>query len=182
MLMSKLMRVYGTVGGMCFLLLSVSPVKANPFDALNRAINGVNSTIHNTRGTVDATHGTVNSLRNLLGTSGGSAGSTRRESGGDEELDMAEVFDLYQGWYVGLPVTDREIVAWLVTEHASGSSTSFEDISSSDWFKEKPLQQQQRVGELFFKFGAIVEAVGDQRDSFLGYAFCVNGGSQNCAQ
>lgn len=188
--MLKLTKIAASgLSGLVLFLSIGQPAQAGPFDEINRTIQGVNGTIRDFRGTVENTGATVNSLRSLLGTPGSGSNSenssrqSQQQSNSAPALDAAdmnEVFALYRNWYTAMPTSDRTVVAQLVTAYASGSRPSFSSFSANDWFQQMPLQQQQRAGELFFKFQKIMDTVGNQRDSFLAYAFCVNSGSQSC--
>jgi hypothetical protein len=140
---------------------------AGPFNILRE----VTGTINEIRGGVRATQGAVDDLSNVLGIDG-------KASNSDDPTE--QVLDIYQSWYQNLAAPDKEIVSWLVMQYARNQQVTFENLSSTEWFLQKSLQDQQKVGGLFFKVNQIVEATGGEKNRFLAFAFCVNGGGQEC--
>ncbi|MEQ9356796.1 MAG: hypothetical protein RIG63_29775 [Coleofasciculus chthonoplastes F3-SA18-01] len=60
---------------------------------------------------------------------------------------------------------------------------TFETLSTTEWFLQQSMQDQQKIGGLFFKVNQILEGVeetGGERNRFLAFAFCVNSGGQDC--
>lgn len=162
---------YSSVFLFSAICLSSLPSLANPFGSIERTLNGINGTINGVNGTVNNTTRTIDNLNNVLGIDG-------RSSNSDDPTE--QVLDIYQTWYKGLSASDQEIVSWLVMEYARNNAVTFETLSTSEWFLQKNLQEQQKVAALFFKVNEIVTATGGEKSRFLAFAFCVNSGGQEC--
>ncbi|UBF29340.1 hypothetical protein K9N68_16785 [Kovacikia minuta CCNUW1] len=145
------------------------------FTTIDRAINTIDRTINKVEGTVQFATAAVNRLTKLLDIKPTSSGSS--VSG---NTTTEQVLNIYQTWYKGLSAPEQEIISWLVMEYARDREVTFATISSSEWFMQKPLQQQQLIGGLFFKLNEIVKVVSNEKSKFLSFAFCVNSGGQGC--
>lgn len=152
---------------------------ANPLRAINKVLNEVdrtNNTIRRTNYTIKDTNNNVDSLSNTLGISPSNLNSSSNNNDSTEQ-----VLQIYETWYKSLSPSDREIVSWLVMENARNQSVTFETISNSEWFLQKPIEEQSQIGGLYFKLDEVIKATGDDKGRFLAFAFCVNGGGDNCA-
>ena len=158
----------------CLLLSFQTGASANPFGGIINTINQVNGTINSVDRTINGTAYTINSLRDTLGISGG--------GDADENDPTAQVMSLYESWHSDLSPTEQETVAWLVMEHARNQGVSFDTISQSDWFLQKPVAEQSQVAATFFKLQSLLDASAQDSNRFLGYAFCVNAGGGGCVK
>jgi hypothetical protein len=172
--MSRLSNVYLPIGlaAFCAISFRASVASAGFLDSVNSVIRGVNNTTETVRGTAY----TVNNLNSLLGISPGQ----NNRGNGDSAASIDQVLGVYETWYKGLPEADKGIVSQFVMAYATEQTPTFATIAGSDWFKTKTPQEQQKVGELFFKFNQIVQASASDKNQFLSFAFCVNNGSPNC--
>ncbi|MBD2028198.1 hypothetical protein [Leptolyngbya sp. FACHB-711] len=177
----KLLVVAG-VSSIISLGFAQMPASADPLSGLtnmlntiNRAVGSVDSTVQQLDGTVKNVSGTVDNLTRTLGL------QSRGSGGSVSEADTTkQILDIYQEWYKQLNPPEQEIISWLVMEFARGREVTFDTISSTEWFQQKPLQEQQLIGSLVFKLNEITKASANEKDRFLTYAFCVNSGSSNC--
>ncbi|MEN8443877.1 MAG: hypothetical protein ABG776_02570 [Cyanobacteria bacterium J06555_13] len=161
------------VSAACILAFTPISVSANPFNNILNTINGVNNTVNSIDNTINGTRYTINSLSETLGINSDAAG------GGDDPT--GQVLQLYQAWYTDLEPTEQETVSWLVLENAKGQVVTFDTVSSSDWFLQKPVEEQSQVASTFFKLQSLLDASAQDRNRFLGFAFCVNSGNEDCA-
>lgn len=164
----------GLASAACVLVAMQSSVLANPFGGILNTINQVNGTINAVDRTINGTAYTINSLSETLGISGGDVGN--------EDDPTAQVMSLYQTWHSGLAPAEQETVSWLVMEHARNQGVTFDTISESDWFLQKPATEQSQVAATYFKLQSLLDASAQDSNRFLGYAFCVNAGSADCAK
>lgn len=178
---SKLLVIFGVPSIVSFGFTQM-PASANPFSGINdlfntidRTVNEVDSTIRQIDGTVRNVSGTIDNLTHTLGLESRDSRGSVSEAG-----TTNEILDIYQEWYEKLTPPEQEIISWLVIEHARDREVDFNTISSSEWFLQKPLQEQQLISSLFFKLNEIMKAVANEKDRFLTYAFCVNSGSSTC--
>jgi hypothetical protein len=162
-----------------FLILSTSlitvvkPAQANPFGFLNdinRSINGVNDGVNGIRGTQANATGTLGNLSNLLGLS-------KPETPVDPNT---QILDIYARWYVSMAPAEKEILNWLTTQYAEDKPIVFTTFSKSPLYKSMNAQTKTKASAIFFKYSEVIKAVGPQKDKFLAFSFCVNGGSTNC--
>jgi hypothetical protein len=158
--------------------LSERPAQAGPFDFLdqiNKTVNDVNGTVNGIKGTGANTNNAIGNLTDLLGVgkSAAPAASAAADAG-------TQVIGAYGEWYKTMSPADKEIVAALTSEYAEQGAVSFNAFKASDLYKGKSTQDKQKASALFFKFSEVVKAVGHQKDKFLAYAFCVNGGGTSC--
>ncbi len=152
----------------------IRPAQANPFgflDDINRNVNGVNNTVNSVRGTQQNTSNTLGNLSNFLGI-------------GQQASSLADpntqILDIYSKWYTSMTPADKEIVNWLTSQYAEDMPISFAAFSKSPLYKKRSAQDKPKASAVFFKFSEVVKNVGPQKDKFLAFAFCVNGGSTNC--
>lgn len=100
----------------------------------------------------------------------------------DADDQTGQVLQVYQVWYEDLEPADQENVSWLVMQQAQNQDVSFETISASDWFLQKPPAEQSQAASNFFKLQNITEATADESSRFYAFAFCVNGGGGESCQ
>lgn len=164
----------GLISATCVVLATQMSASANPFGELLNTVNRVNNTVYYLDRTINGTAYTINSLSNTLGLnlSGDNSISETDETG--------QVLQVYQLWYEDLSASEKENVSWLVMEHARNQAVSFDTVSSSDWFMQKPATEQSQAAATFFKLENIIEATAQDRSRFLAFAFCVNGGGTSC--
>ncbi len=160
------------------LALYQTAASANPFRIIEDALNTINrgaSTLDNTTNTLNRANSSVDRLLDSLGLSSDEAGNSLGDSGSTDQ-----VLAVYEAWYGTLSTTDKETVSWLIMQHARNQTVTFETISTTDWFMQKPIAEQSQVSSVFFKLQQVIDASADDRDRFLAFAFCVNSGAQNC--
>ena len=167
---------FAGLASVAFILLSVQyAAYANPFRGVLDAINGVNNTIQSIDSTINGTRYTVNSLANTLGVDLKSSGNSISET-----ESTKQVLQIYEIWYRGMSPEEKETTSWLIMEHARNRSVTFDTISTSEWFLQKPIEQQSKVGATFYKLQSIIEATAQDRNRFLAFAFCVNSSNVKC--
>lgn len=154
-----------------------APASAGGFGDIINTINRVNNTVYSLDRTINGTAYTINSLSETLGLNLGSNSDSI-----DAEDPTGQVLQVYQLWYDGLPAADQETVSWMVMQQAQNQAVTFDTISTSDWFLQKPPAQQSQAAANFFKLQNIVEATAQDRSRFLAFAFCVNGGGGESCQ
>jgi hypothetical protein len=152
----------------------VSPARAGFLDGINDALRGVNNTVNSIQGTQQQTTGTLGNLTNLLGIGGQPANN------GAPVDSTAQVLDIYAKWYMGVTPAEKEIVNLLTTSYAEDAPMTFAAFSKTPAYKDKDAQGKSQASAIFFKFSEVIKAIGPQKDKFLAYAFCVNGGGKNC--
>jgi hypothetical protein len=152
-----------------------SPVQAGPFDflnSINSTVNDVNNTVNGIKGTQQNTGSAIGNLTNLLG-----IGQPASNNSGDP---TAQVLQVYSKWYSSVTPVDKEIVNMLTTQYAEDTPMTFAAFSKTPFYKGKDAQSKSQASATFFKFSEVIKAVGPQKDKFLAYAFCVNGGGKDC--
>jgi hypothetical protein len=155
------------------LIALATPAQANPFGFLNQvneALGGVNHTVNTVRGTGQHATGTLGNLSNLLGIA--------QPSNAPADPNV-QIMDIYAKWYGGMTPADKEIVNLLITQYAEDLPLTFANFSRTPLYKSKSAQDKPKASTTFFKFLDLVKAV-PQKDKFLAFAFCVNGGSSSC--
>lgn len=162
----------GFISATCLLVTTQAPASAGFWNVLD-SINQVTNTINYLDNTINGTAYTLNSLGNTLGLN-----LSDRQDSINAEDPTGQVLQVYQIWYEELPTADQETVSWLVMQHAQNQSVTFETISNSDWFLQKTPTEQSQVAANFFKLQNIIEATAQEKNRFLAFAFCVNGGGQ----
>jgi hypothetical protein len=160
--------------------LSESPAQAGPFDFLNQinsTVREVNGTVNGIKNTGTETNSAIGNLTDLLG-----VGKSPAPAAGAAAVDpAAQVNGAYGAWYKGMSPTEKEIANALTSEYAEKGALDFAAFKSSDLFKAaKTSKEKQAASALFFKYAEVVKVVGPQKEKFLAYAFCVNGGSTTC--
>lgn len=161
------------------LLMTQTAASANPFrnlgnifnNQIQRSVEGVVN-----RGTNAITTGAEQALFDALNLN---PSSVNNSSGNANSGD--QVLRIYEAWYGSLSDTDKETVSWLIMQHARNQTVTFETISSTEWFMQKPIAEQSQVASVFFKLQQVIDASANDRGRFLAFAFCVNSGTQNCA-
>ncbi|MGC1307682.1 MAG: hypothetical protein WA885_10660 [Phormidesmis sp.] len=161
------------VSATCILLSTQVSASANPFGGILDAVNQVNRTVNSVDRTINGTRYTINSLSETLGLNSSAAGNS--------DDPTTQVLQLYQSWYKDLDASEQETVSWLVMENAKNQVVGFDTVSSSDWFLQKPAADQSQVAATFFQLQSLLDASAQDRNRFLGFAFCVNSGSESCA-
>jgi hypothetical protein len=160
-----------------FVALSPRPAQAGPFDFLNQingSVNEVNNTVNGIKGTGANTNSAVGNLSDLLGVGKSSTPATAAADTG------TQVLGVYADWYKAMSPADKEIINTLTSEYAEQGSVSFTTFKATDLYKSKTSADKQKASALFFKYSEVIKAVGPQKDKFLAFAFCVNGGGTNC--
>ncbi|MCG6137059.1 MAG: hypothetical protein MET45_20900 [Nostoc sp. LLA-1] len=167
--MSKILKSSLTLCLTALILSSLyqRPASANPF----RFLQDINNTIRTIDSTVKTTNTSIQNLSNTLGI---------QSPGTNSKDPTQQLLGVYETWYKGLSSSDQEIVAWLVMQHAKSQTVTFETISNSEWFLQKPITDQSQVSSLFFKLQQVIDASAHERSRFLSFAFCVNSGGNNC--
>ncbi|MEM9091847.1 MAG: hypothetical protein AAGC93_24305 [Cyanobacteria bacterium P01_F01_bin.53] len=166
----------GILSASLVLVCTTSPASANPFSGILNTINEVNRTIRSTDNAINQTTNNLEGLTNTLGISFGSS-----DNGTLSETESTDqVLQIYKTWYNGLSSVDQETVSWLVMEHARNQAVTFDTVAGSEWFQQKPIAEQSQVSATFFKLQEIINASAEDRNRFLGFAFCVNGGGETC--
>jgi len=165
----------GLVSVTCMVLSVQAAAYANPLQGILDTINDVNNTIRSFDSTINGTSYTVNSLAETLGIDISSSSNSISEA-----ESTKQVLQIYEIWYGDMSPEEQETVSWLVMEHARNQSVTFDTISTSEWFLQKPIGGQSQVAATFFKLQSIIEATAQDRNRFLAFAFCVNGGSNSC--
>lgn len=175
MILKRSLTGFASITGI-FLSTQVA-VYANPFNSIINTINSVNSTIRSLDSTINGTSHTINSLTDTLGIS---LDSDKANSISEAE-STEQVLQVYEIWYGDISPEEQEIVSWLVMEHARNQTVTFDTIATSDWFLQKPVQEQSQVSATFFQLQNIIDATAQDRNRFLAFAFCINSGNENCA-
>lgn len=76
---------------------------------------------------------------------------------------------------------EKEIANALTSEYAEKGALDFGAFKAGELYKAaKTSQQKQAASALFSKYAEVVKVVGSQKEKFLAFAFCVNGGSTTC--
>jgi hypothetical protein len=150
----------------------VRPAQAGPFDFLN----GINSTINQVNGTVNGVrevHGNTNSTLNNLGGLGTLLGIGPSAPSND-------IRDIYASWYETMSPSEKEVVKALITEFAEDKILGFSNFKKTPEYSRLSSQAKSSASSIFFKFKEVSTAAQPQKDSFLAFAFCVNGGAKKC--
>ena len=160
--------------------LSERPAQAGPFDFLNQinnTIREVNGTVNGIKNTGAETNSAIGNLTDLLG-----VGKSAAPAPGTAAVDStAQVNGTYGAWYKGMSPAEKEIANALTSEYAEKGALDFAAFKATDLFKAaKTSQEKQAASALFFKYAEVVKVVGPQKEKFLAFAFCVNGGSTTC--
>ena len=160
--------------------LSQRPAQAGPFDFLNQinnTVREVNGTVNGIKNTGAETNSAIGNLTDLLG-----VGKSAAPAAGVAAADpAAQVNGAYGAWYKGMSPAEKEIANALTSEYAEKGALDFAAFKSTDLFKAaKTSQEKQAASALFFKYAEVVKVVGPQKEKFLAFAFCVNGGSTTC--
>ena len=157
--------------------LHQSPAQANPFgflDQINKTVNDVNGTVNSVKGTSANTGSAIGNLTNFLGIGASSAPAANADP-------ATQVNGAYAAWYKGMTPAEKEIANALTSEYAEKGVLDFATFKSTDLYKAaKTSQEKQAVSSMFFKYSEVVKAAAPQKDKFLAFAFCVNGGSTTC--
>jgi protein tyrosine/serine phosphatase len=151
------------------------PAQAGSFDFLNdinNAAKDVNDTVNSVKGTQQNTSNTLGNLTNFLG-----IGQVDNSNSGDP---TDRLLDIYSKWYISVSPEDKETINLLTTKYAEDTPITFADFTKSPTYQAKDTRGKSQSSALFFKFNEVVKTVGPQKDKFLAYAFCVNGGGKNC--
>ena len=160
--------------------LSELPAQAGPFDFLNQinnTVREVNGTVNGIKNTGAETNSAIGNLTDLLG-----VGKSAAPAPGAAAADSAaQVNGAYGAWYKGMSPAEREIANALTSEYAEKGALDFAAFKSTDLYNAaKTSQEKQAASALFFKYAEVVKVVGPQKEKFLAFAFCVNGGSTTC--
>jgi hypothetical protein len=171
--MSAFMLLAATSG----IAISQKSAQAGPFDFLNQinnTVNEANHTINTVKGTGANTNSAIGNLTDLLG-----VGKSTTPAAANAD-SATQVLSVYADWYKAMSPAEKEIVNALTSDYAEQGTVNFATFKASDLYKGKTSQEKQKASALFFKYSEVVKAVGPQKDKFLAFAFCVNGGATNC--
>ena len=161
--------------------LSELPAQAGPFDFLNQinnTVREVNGTVNGIKNTGAETNSAIGNLTDLLGVGKSAAPAAGATAAADP---AAQVNGAYGAWYKGMSPAEKEIANALTSEYAEKGALDFAAFKATDLFKAaKTSQEKQAASALFFKYAEVVKVVGPQKEKFLAFAFCVNGGSTTC--
>lgn len=160
--------------------LSERPAQAGPFDFLNQinnTVREVNGTVNGIKNTGAETNSAIGNLTDLLG-----VGKSAAPAAGAPAADpAAQVNGAYGAWYKGMSPAEKEIANALTSEYAEKGALDFGAFKAGELYKAaKTSQEKQAASALFFKYAEVVKVVGPQKEKFLAFAFCVNGGSTTC--
>jgi len=161
------------------LLITQTAASANPFGNLGNILNNqVQRTVERivNRGTNTITTGVEQALFDTLNLNPNAVNNSSGNAGSNDQ-----VLRIYEAWHGTLSSTDKETVSWLIMQHARNQTVTFETISSTEWFMQKPIAEQSQVASVFFKLQQVIDASASDRGRFLAFAFCINSGTQNCA-
>jgi hypothetical protein len=150
------------------LLLNSFKAKADIFSDLDR----INQSVNEAKKNVENTGSTLNGLGGMLG-----IGKNGNNSGSVDS--NTQVLNVYADWYKVMSPLDRDVARMLTTEYAEKGSLDFTTFKATKFYTSSTIEQRQKISAVFFKFNEIVKAV-QQKDKFLAFAFCVNGGSTSC--
>jgi hypothetical protein len=155
--------------------ISSKSAQAGPFDFIDQ-INGkakeLNSTVNDLRQTGENTKSAIGNLSDLLG--------VRKSSTPSSADPNVQALGIYADWYKEMSPSEKEIVNVLTTEYAEKGAIDFASFKATDLYKSKPAAQKTKASALFFKYNELIKAIAPQKDKFLAFAFCVNGGGTNC--
>jgi hypothetical protein len=155
----------------------VKPAQAGPFDFLNNinnTINQVNGAINGVKDTQSNANNALSGLTNLLGIGGSNSNSGSAASAAND------IRDIYANWYGNMSAAEKEVVRALVNDFAEDKVTSFADFKKTSDYSRLTPQAKDSASSIFFKFSEVTKAAKPQKDSFLAFAFCMNGGSKKC--
>ncbi len=163
--------------------LAERPAQAGPFDFLdqiNKSVRDVNGTVNGIKNTGAETNNAIGNLTDLLGV-GKSAAPAAGTAAGATADPSAQVNTAYASWYQGMSPAEKEIANALTSEYAEKGALSFAAFKASDLYKAtKTPKEKQAASALFFKYSEVVKVAAPQKDKFLAFAFCVNGGGTSC--
>jgi hypothetical protein len=151
----------------------VRPAQAGPFDFLN----GINNTINQVNGTVNGVrdvHGNTNSTLSNLGGLGNLLGI------GSSSTSSNDIRDVYASWYGTMSSAEKEVVKVLVNEFAEDKVSSFAEFKKIPEYSRLSAPAKATASSIFFKFKEVSKAAQPQKDNFLAFAFCMNGGAKKC--
>ena len=161
--------------------LSQRPAQAGPFDFLhqiNNTVREVNGTVNGIKNTNAEASSAISNLTDLLGVGKSAAPAAGAAAAADP---AAQVNGAYGAWYKGMSPAEKEIANVLTSEYAEKGALDFGAFKASQLYKAaKTSREKQAASALFFKYAEVVKVVGPQKEKFLAFAFCVNGGSTTC--
>ncbi|NJR75670.1 MAG: hypothetical protein HC773_22745 [Scytonema sp. CRU_2_7] len=148
--MSKLCKFWAAFGMFALCSgLNQTPVSANPFNAINRTLYNINNTVNSVDHTVRNTNGTVKNLSDTLGIQSNEPGTSTTNTNNNAQSNTKQILGIYHTWYKSLSPSDQETVAKLIMEYAQDKQVSFSTLSKNEWFTQKDLQEQQKIGSIF---------------------------------
>jgi hypothetical protein len=175
-LTSNKIRTTSILSGLALITASgaatVRPAQAGPFDFLN----GINNSINQVNGTVNGVrdvHSNTSSTLNNLGGLGTLLGIGPSAPSND-------IRDIYASWYGTMSPAEKEVVKVLITEFAEDKVLGFADFKKTPEYSRLSAPAKSTASAIFFKFKEVSKAAQPQKDNFLAFAFCVNGGSKKC--
>ena len=161
----------------CVALMTQVGASANPFGGINDTldtVNDVNTTINALDQAINGTGYTVNSLSSILGL-------TAADLLLDDADAIRQLSYIYEVWYSGMSVTERDVLSLLVTEYGQNPSVTMDALAAADWFLALSAADQAEVAPTLYKLQSLYEATAQDGDQFLGFASCLNGGGLSCA-
>lgn len=158
----------------CSVAFGQISVFALPLDELDDILDSIEDGIE----IINRTGETIDEITEFLGID--EEDEQEAETDDSEAKQIRKLFTLYATWYKGLSPSEQNLVSWLTLEYAKNQDMNFNLLASRDCFSEKSLQEQAKIGQIYYKFDAIYQAVEDNKSIFLAFAFCVNSGSESC--
>ena len=159
--------------------LSQRPAQAGLFDFITdmkTTVREVNATVNGIKNTNAEVISAIGNLTDLLGVAKSAA-----PAAGAAADPSAQVNGAYGAWYKGMSPAEKEIANALTSEYAEKGALDFGAFKAGQLYKAvKTSQEKQAASALFFKYAEVVKVVGPQKEKFLAFAFCVNGGSTTC--
>ncbi|MEQ8756586.1 MAG: hypothetical protein RID09_24140 [Coleofasciculus sp. G1-WW12-02] len=149
-------------------------VLAFPLEEIDDILETINDGIEQ----INRTGETIEQITDFLGIDGDDDEDDDEDD--DPESKTEKVFRLYATWYKGLSPSEQQLVSWLTLEYAKNQDVTFNTIASREGFSKKTLQEQAKIGHIYYKFDAIYKAVEAEKSIFFTFAFCVNSGSDSC--
>lgn len=133
------------------------------------------SEITNIKKTVEGTKDNIQGAGSTLGDLGKMFGI----GGNNQPTDpSAQALSVYAEWYKTMSPMEKDVVSMLATEYAEKGTLDFAGFKGTNFYKTKTIAERQKMSGIFFKFNEV--AKNAQKDKFLAFAFCVNGGGTNC--
>lgn len=163
---------FSLIGSVTFGQVSVL---ALPLDEIDDILDSIQDGIE----IINRTGDTIDDVTEFLGIDGDDEPDNETDDDSDVNK-LKKLFTLYATWYKGLSPSEQHLVSWLTLEYAKNQDMNFNLLASRDCFSEQSLEEQAKIGKIYYKFDAIYQAVEDNQSLFFAFAFCVNSGSESC--